>query len=187
MEETKNQVVAPNEEQTVEVAKVNNFKQIVKELLGTGNCRKFNDVRIKNVNVSEEDNYTRVAFTLGDKIPARIANENGEYVDGERNILFSSTFALAGILKENEDYAWMANTLVENPKAINIILNGGTIDILQQKIAEGEPYHNPFTTREEVEDVVFDHDTLINYIVGVKLGKTGQKYADVLAVKMMGF
>ena len=188
MEENKNQVVAPVEEQAVEVAKVNNFKQVIKDLLATGACRKFNDVRIKNITCTEQDNYTRVSFTLADKIPARISKDEGlTFEDGERNVLFSSTFALAGLLKETEDYAWMANKLVEKPEAINVILSGGSIDILQQRVAEGEKYHNPFTTKEEVEDTVFEHDTIVNYIVGVKLGKTGQKYADILAVKMMGF
>ena len=47
--------------------------------------------------------------------------------------------------------------------------------------------HNPFTTKDDVEDTAFDRDTIINYIVGCKLGKTGQKFADVMAVKLMGF
>ena len=81
----------------------------------------------------------------------------------------------------------MANTVVERPQIINLILNGGSIDIIQQEVKAGEPYHNPFTTKEEPEDTIFDHDTIVNYIVGVHLGKTGTKFADILAVKMMGF
>lgn len=191
MEETKvNQTTVPNEEQVAEVVATSNdsFKQIIKNLMSTGACRRFNNIRIKNVNTEELDNYCRVSFTLADKIPARVSKDEGlTFEDGERNVIFTSTYALAGSLKENEDLAWIANPLRENPKAIGVIMTGGSIDILQQRVAEGEKYHNPFTTKEEVEDTVFDHDTIINYIVGVNLGKTGQKFADMLAVKMMGF
>ena len=187
-EEIKNQTTVPNEEQVAEVTVNNSFKQIIKNLMSTGNCRRLSDIRIKNINTEEQDNYTRVSFTLQDKIPARVSKDEGlTFEDGERNVLFSSTYALAGVLKEDENLAWLANHLRENPKAINVILNGGSIDILQQRVAEGEKYHNPFTTREEVEDTVFDHDTIVNYIIGVRLSKTGAKFADMLAVKMMGF
>lgn len=164
------------------------FKNVIKDLMSTGKCRKFNDLRIKNVNISEEDNYTRVSFTVNTKIPGYISKDNGEtYELGENNVIYSSTFALAGMLKENEELSWMANALRENPAAINIILNGGTIDVIQHRVNKGEPYHNPFTTKDEIEETVFDHDTIINYVVGCKLGKTGQKYSDIMAIKMMGF
>ena len=191
MAEKKEQVEAP---EVVEQTEVNttvesgNFKQILKDLMSTGNCRRYNDLKVKNVNISEEDNYTRVSFSVDRKIPGYVSKDNGETFSlGETNVIFSSTYALSGILKENEELSWMANALRENPKAINIIMNGGNIDVLQQNVKAGEPYHNPFTTKDDVEDTAFDRDTIINYIVGCKLGKTGQKFADVMAVKLMGF
>lgn len=164
------------------------FKEIIKNLMASGKCRKFNDLRIKNVNQSEQDNYTRISFTVNNPVPGYISRDNGlTYELGTTNTIFSSTFALAGLLKEDEEKSWMANTVVERPQVINLILNGGSIDIIQQEVKAGEPYHNPFTTKEEPEDTIFDHDTIVNYIVGVHLGKTGTKFADILAVKMMGF
>ena len=163
------QTEAPVQEQVVVAGE--NFKEVLKTLMASGKCKRFNGLRIKNVNFSEEDNYTRVSFTVASKVPGYVSKDNGvTFTLGETSTIFSSTYALA-----------------ENPKALNLIMNGGTIDIIQQTIAEGEPYHNPFTTKEDVEDTVFDHDTIINYIVGFDLGKTGARFADVLAVKMMGF
>ena len=180
------QTEAPVQEQVV--ANGETFKEVLKTLMASGKCKRFNGLRIKNVNFSEEDNYTRVSFTVASKVPGYVSKDNGvTFTLGETSTIFSSTYALAGMLKEDEEKSWMANALAENPKALNLIMNGGTIDIIQQSVAEGEPYHNPFTTKEDVEDTVFDHDTIINYIVGFELGKTGARFADVLAVKMMGF
>ena len=180
------QTEVPNvQEQVVESG---SFKEIIKNLMTTGACHRFSGLRIKNVNVSEEDNYTRVSFTVSDKIPGYITKDGGATFElGSTTTVFSSTFALAGMLKEDEEKSWMANALTANPNAINLLMNGGSIDVIQHNVKAGEPYHNPFTTKEDVEDTTFDHDTIINYIVGFKFGKTGEKFAEILAIKMMGF
>ena len=180
------QTEVPNvQEQVVESG---SFKEIIKNLMATGTCHRFSGLRIKNVNVSEEDNYTRVSFTVSDKIPGYITKDGGATFElGNTTTVFSSTFALAGMLKEDEEKSWMANALTANPNAINLLMNGGSIDVIQHNVKAGEPYHNPFTTKEDVEDTTFDHDTIINYIVGFKFGKTGEKFAEILAIKMMGF
>lgn len=179
------QTEVPVQEQ---VAENGTFKAILKSLMESGSCKRYNGLRIKNVNVTEEDNYTRVSFTVNDKIPGYVSKDGGNTFELDKtNTIFSSTYAIAGMLKEDEEKSWLANTLNENPKAINLIMNGGTIDVIQHTIKQGESYHNPFTTKEYVENTTFDHDTIINYIVGFHFGKSGEKFADILAVKMMGF
>ena len=83
--------------------------------------------------------------------------------------------------------AMMGNYVIDHPEIIPVLLSGATISVVQTNVNAGEEYHNPFTTKEDVEDTTFDHDTIINYIVGFQFGKTGEKFADILAVKMMGF
>lgn len=179
------QTEVPVQEQVVENG---TFKAILKSLMASGSCKRYNGLRIKNVNVTEEDNYTRVSFTVNDKIPGYVSKDGGNTFELDKtNTIFSSTYAIAGMLKEDEEKSWLANTLNENPKAINLVMNGGTIDVIQHTVKAGEAYHNPFTTKEDAEDTTFDHDTIINYIVGFQFGKTGEKFADILAVKMMGF
>ena len=163
------------------------FKDIIKDLIAAG-ARRYNGLRIKNVKFSEEDNYTRVTLVVHPTIPGMISKDGGlTWEPGMTNNIFTSTFALAGMLKEDEEKSWLANTLSENPQALNIILNGGSVDVIQHTVKAGVPYKNPFSTREDATETTFDHDTIINYVVGFSYGKTGAKFADVLAVKMMGF
>ena len=72
---------------------------------------------------------------------------------------------------------------------IRVLLPGSKIDIIRQLVKAGEEYVNPFTTKsaEDVVPSVFDHDTYITHIVSIELGKNGSKFADMLAMKVMGF
>ena len=177
--------VAEEDNNTTTTGKLS-YNQIIRKLLTNGAVRK-NGLRVKNVNYDERDNYTMVSFTLDKPVPGYVQNDNGTWELGVTNVIFTSMYAIAGALKEDEELGWLANALIENPKAVNLIFNGSTIDIIQQQISEGEGYVNPFSSKENVEPQIFDHDTIINTIVKFKLGKTGQRMADTLAIKMMGF
>ena len=163
------------------------YKNIIKKLIASG-CKRINSIRIKNVNFTEKDNYTMISFTLASSIRGFVSNDGGTtYEEGMTNTVFTSLYAIVGALKEDEELGWMANALLENPQALNLIFNGSTVDILQQEIAAGEEFKNPFSTRTDVEPQVYDHDLIINHILGFKLGKVGMKMADKLADKLMGF
>lgn len=163
------------------------YQNIIKRLVATG-CKRINSIRIKNVNFTEKDNYTMISFTLASPIRGFVTNDDGAtYELGKTNTLFTSLYAITGALKEDEELGWMANALLDNPQALNLIFNGATVDILQQEISAGEEFTNPFSSRTNVEAQVYDHDIIINHIIGFKLGKTGLKMADRLADKLMGF
>lgn len=163
------------------------YQNCIKKLIAAG-CKRINSVRIKNVNFTEKDNYTMISFTLSTPIRGFVSNDNGvTYQEGMTNTLFTSLYAIVGALKEDDELGWMANALLDNPQALNLIFNGGSIDILQQEIAAGEQFTNPFSTRNDVTVQVYDHDVIINHIIGFKLGKTGEKMAARFADKLMGF
>lgn len=171
------------ENETVDVS----YKNIIKKLIASG-CKRINSIRIKNVNFTEKDNYTMISFTLASSIRGFVSNDGGTtYEEGMTNTVFTSLYAIVGALKEDEELGWMANALLENPQALNLIFNGSTVDILQQEIAAGEEFKNPFSTRTDIESQVYDHNLIINHIIGFKLGKVGMKMADRLADKLMGF
>lgn len=175
------------ETQAVEVSNGVGYQNVIKKMIA-GGAKRINSVRIKNVNFTEKDNYTMISLTLAQPIKGFVSNDGGaSYEEGVTQTMFTSLFAIAGALKEDEDLGWMANTLLEKPEAINLILNGAQVDILQQEIGAGEEYSNPFSTRTDVEAQVYDHDVIINNIVGFKLGKVGLKMADKLADKLLGF
>lgn len=163
------------------------YQNIIKKVMAAG-AKRINSVRVKNVNFTEKDNYTMVSFTLAAAIRGFISPDGGNtYELSTTNTMFTSLFAITGALKEDEEYGWMANTLLEKPDALNLILNGATVDILQQEISAGQEYLNPFTTKDNPEPQVYDHNVIINNIIGFKLGKTGVQMANRLADKLLGF
>lgn len=163
------------------------YQNCIKKLIAAG-CKRINSIRIKNVNFTEKDNYTMVSLTLSNPIRGFVSNDNGTtYQEGMTNTLFTSLYAIVGALKEDDELGWMANALLDNPQALNLIFNGGSVDILQQEIVAGEQFTNPFSTRNDAPVQVYDHDIIINHIIGFKLGKTGEKMAARFADKLMGF
>lgn len=185
--ETVNEVNVNEEVTNIETNTDVSFNNMIKKLIASG-CKRINSIRIKNVNYTEKDNYTMISFSLATPIRGFVSNDGGvTYEEGNTNIMFTSSYAISGALKEDEELGWMANALLDNPQALNLIFNGAQIDILQQHISAGEEYKNPFSTRTEVEPQVYDHDIIINHIIGFKLGKVGLKMADKLADKMLGF
>ena len=178
---TINATVESNE--TVNVS----YQNIIKKLIASG-CKRVNSVRIKNVNFTEKDNYTMVSFTLASPIRGFVSEDGGvTYQDGKTTTLFTSLYAIVGALKEDEELGWMGNALLDNPKALNLIFNGATVDIIQQEVSAGEEVKNPFSTNENASTTDYDHDIIINHVIGFKLGKVGIKMADKLADKLMGY
>ena len=175
--------------QQVEAVQTNTpltHEAIIKKMVARG-CKRINGVRIKNVNFTEKDNYTMISLTLASPIKGYVTKDGGEtYELGLTNTLFTSLYAIAGAMKEDEELAWMANGLLEHPKALNLILNGGNIDVIQEEIAANEEFKNPFSTREDAEVQSYDHDIIVNHVIGFKLGVTGSKMSDKLANVMMG-
>lgn len=192
MAETVNQTAV--EEQVQENVQNNNevvntklsYDKIIKNMLANGGKR-INNIRVKNVNNTEKDNYTMISFTIDRNIPGNVLQDDGSYKEGMTNVIFTSLYAIAGALKEDEELGWLANTFLENPDALNLILNGATIDIIQQAVEAGEEYYNPFTTKTDSLPQVFDHSTFINNVIKFKLGKTGQRMSELLAIKKMGY
>lgn len=176
------EVPANNEENNSKLS----FTQVIRKMLANGGKR-INGVRVKNVNFTDKDNYTMVSFTLDRPIRGNVMQEDGSYKEGITNVIFTSLYAIAGTLKEDEELGWLANALLETPKALNLIFNGATIDIVQEAVKAQTPYNNPFSSNPNPTPQVFDNDTFINHVVHFKLGKTGQTMSQTLAVKMMGF
>jgi hypothetical protein len=165
---------------------VTGYQSIIKKLKANG-CKLLSGLMIKNLNYTEEDNYTRVSFTLNRPIRGYVTDDNGEtWKEGVTNIVFTSLYGIVGALKEDEELSWMSNALLNNPKILNMIFCGATINILQQDVVAGEEYSNPFSTRSDVPTQIYDHDIIINHIIKFKLNKTGEKMADKLADKLMG-
>lgn len=165
--------------------KTSDYDAIVKGIIAAGG-KKISGIRVKNANFTEKDNYTMVSFTLANKVRGYIRDEEtGAYKEGMTNVIFTSLFAICGALKEDDEKAWIANHLLSHPSALPLLFAGSTIDIVQSEIPAGVTYRNPFSTRENVEGVTYDHDTIINNLIRVRFGKMGEIAASRLMDKML--
>lgn len=160
-------------------------REIINGLLKNG-AKEVKNLKIKNVTVTILENYTRLGLTLDKPVEGYVANTEGTYDKGETNVIFVSAFAIASVLKDNDDTAFAANHLVEHPEAMNVLLSRATIDIIQEPVASGQEYRNPWSSNED-NSTVFDHDTIINHLTNIKLSDFGMKKLDTLADKMLGF
>lgn len=165
---------------------VSGYSNIIKKQVALG-AKLIKGIRVKNVNFTEKDNYTMISFTLATPVRGFVSDDGGvTFKDGMTNTIYTSLFAITGAMKEDEELSWMANSILNAPQALNLILNGSTIDILQQSVAAGEEYRNPFSSNQNAEAQVYDHDVIINNITAFTLGKIGQKMADKIADKLIG-
>lgn len=160
-------------------------KEIINGLLKNG-AKSINGLKVKNVTVTILENYTRLGLTLDKPVEGYIAKEDGTFEKGETNTIFVSAFAVSSVLKDNDDCAFAANHLVEHPEAMNVILSRAQIDIIQEPVTAGQEYRNPWSNNSD-NATVFDHDTIINHLTGIKLSDFSIRKLDTLADKMLGF
>ena len=180
------QVVDNTVETTVEEQSTERtFKDICNEIVANGGTR-IRGIKVRSCKITEQDNYTMVSLTLERKVKGYRANEDtGIFEEGETNVIFSSSYSLASVLKNNEDLAFCANSLVESPKGFEVVLSGATIDIIQQPVAADELYKNPFSTSGS-EGVSLGHDTIINHVVNIVPCKRAMMVLDRVALSMFG-
>ena len=165
--------------------RTSDYDAIIKGIIAAGG-KKLPGIRDKNANFTEKDNYTMVSFTLANKVRGYVRDEEtGVYKEGMTNVIFTSLFAICGALKEDDEKAWIANHLLNHPTALPLLFAGSTIDIVQTEVAAGVTYRNPFSTRDNVEGVSYDHETIINNVIKVRFGKMGEIAASRLMDNML--
>lgn len=139
---------------------------------------------VKNVNITTFENYVRLGLTLDKPIKGYVAQEDGTYKLGETKVVFISLYSVTAIMKQKDDISFVANHLLANPQAAQVLLSNAKIDLVQQPVKAGESYINPFS--ESANEVVFDHDTIINHLIDFSLTDRAMALVDKLALSLMG-
>lgn len=153
------------------------YEKIVQSLIKADGNEYYRNLKVKTAKVTEMENYFMVNLTINRPIRAMVADANGVFKEGSRNIIFSSNFALGGVIKNTESIAWIGNSLVENARVFEAIMAGATIDVISQPVKAGQLYHNPFSTRNN--EVKMNNDTFINHIVAIRVsGETSEDIRD---------
>lgn len=158
-------------------------KQVIEKLVKAGNVV-IKDLKVKNVTVKAEENYTRVALTVDKEVDGyNVADDGVTFEKGKTKTIFVSLYSISSILKDNEDTAFAASYAVEHINTVRVLLSGATINIIQEAVAEGTDYTNPWS--DNADAVKFDHDTIINHLTDIKLSSFGQKALDKIFDKML--
>ena len=153
------------------------YEKIVQSLIKADGNEYYRNLKVKTAKVTEMENYFMVNLTINRPIRAMVADENGIFKEGSRNIIFSSNFALGGVIKNTESIAWIGNSLVENAKVFEAIMAGATIDVISQPVKANQLYRNPFSTRNN--ETKMSNDTFINHIVAIRVsGETSEDIRD---------
>ena len=156
--------------------------QVISNLVKNGGVV-LKDLKVKNVNVTVKENYTRVALTLDKEVDGYTSEDGVTFEKGKTNVIFLSLFSISSILKDNEDTAFAASYAVEHINTVKVLLSGANISIIQESVAEGQEYINPWS--DNAEPTVFDHATIINHLTDIKLGKFGEKALEAIFNKML--
>lgn len=161
-----------------------NVQEVVRTLLKNG-AKRIDNAVVKTVSVNRQENYDRVALTLAKPVTGYTLNqETGEYEKSDDvRTIFVSSFSIGAILADNEDSAFAKRFLMEKPQMLELALSYAKVDILQESVEANTDYVNPFSSSTEGRTI--DHDTIINHIVAIELGKRGLRFLAKLEDKML--
>ena len=173
-----------NEDKGVVVSKIKTNKQVVAELLAKG-CNKIIGIRVRSSIVTPKDNYVMVSLRLERGVPGYVSDGEGVFTKGETATVFASSYSIASVLKDNDETAWAANQLIQNPKGLEVILAGAKVDLVQEEVAADEIYKNPFSS-SDVDGQSLGHDTIINHVVKIEICQKAKQMLNMLAMNMMG-
>lgn len=185
------QIEAAVEQQVAENADVDIFAQfmgettteskdrdeIIKELISSGNAKRINGLTVRNVVAKEFDTHALLTFVVKEYVigDVRSAEEDafGQPIInlGKTHNVQTSSYAVAGVMKDSPKMAIFAADVVSNPNVANMLFAGSKVDIIMQFVAAGEEYINPFASN--AEPTIFERDKMIHHVVRLELGEVG--------------
>lgn len=158
---------------------VKSTEDIIKELIASGKAKRINNLTVKNVVATQFDTHALLTFVvkefvIGDTRDANEVDSFGQPVVrlGKTHNVQTSSYAVAGIMKDNPKLAIFATDVVDTPQTANMLFAGSKIDVVLQYVPANTEYVNPFASNPGT--VVFDRDKMIHHIVSLGLGEVGQ-------------
>ena len=154
-------------------------EDIIKELLASGKAKRLNGLTVKNVVATQFDTHALLTFVvkefvIGDTRDTNEVDAFGQPVVklGKTHNVQTSSYAVAGVMKDNPKLAIFATDVVDTPQLANMLFAGANIDVVMQYVPANTEYVNPFASNAEA--VTFDRDKMIHHIVSLNLGEVGQ-------------
>lgn len=151
--------------------------EVIKDLIASGNAKRINGLTVRNVVAKEFDTHALLTFVVKEYV---IGDTRTEEVDafgqpiislGKTHNVQTSSYAVAGVMKDSPKMAVFAPDVISNPNIANMLFAGAKIDVIMQFVAAGETYDNPFASN--AEPTTFERDKMIHHIVRLELGEVG--------------
>ncbi len=162
-------------------------EDIVKEIIASGKGKLLKNLTVRNVVATQFDTHALLTFVvkefvIGDTRDANEVDAFGQPVVklGKTHNVQTSSFAVAGIMKDSPKLAIFSTDVVDNPQTANMLFAGSNIDVLMQYVPAGTEYINPFATN--ATPVVFERDKMIHHVVGLTMGEVGE---DMYRARLM--
>ena len=120
---------------------------------------------VRNINVTDMTTWQRVSITLNTPVKGYIADDDGNYSEGEVNVIFVSSFSVVAAFRNNPKTAFAGNYIAEHPNCLQVLLSGAKIEIVQEAVSEGKEYSNPWSNNPTPAPV--EHDSYYNHITDI--------------------
>lgn len=168
----------------------NSREAVIKELLASGRAKRLNGLTVRNVVATQFDtdvsSHTLLTFVVKEYVVGDTRTGELDAFDqpviglGKTHNVQSSSYAVAGVMKDVPKLAIFAKEMVDNPELANLLFAGGKLDIVMEFVPKDTDYVNPFATNPTPAH--FDRDKVIHHIISVSLGEVGE---DVYHARLM--
>ena len=145
---------------------------------------KSETVTIVNVTVTDCKNWTRIALTLNREVDGPVCDSEGNWSMGKTRVVFLSLYSVLSTLKNTNETLAITGHIADNPTALQVILCGAKVELLQQEVKANATYINAFTG-EEVEHES-DHDSIFNHLVTIEFSDKGLRAIEKIEDKLLG-
>lgn len=168
----------------------NSREATIKQLLASGRAKRLNGLNVRNVVAttfdSDAGSHTLLTFVVKEWVVGDCRTGELDAFEqpiiglGKTHNVQSSSYAVAGVMKDTPKLAIFAKEMVDNPELANLLFAGGKLDIVMEFVPKDTDYVNPFATNPT--PARFDRDKVIHHIISVSLGEVGE---DVYHARLM--
>lgn len=150
---------------------------------------KVEKVKVLNLHITDKreegKDQIMLSFTTDKEFDTYRADENGAYAPSKTNVIFPSYFGIAAVLREDPIISPLVDFVLENDLAMKVLLNNSIVTVIQEPIAKGEVYNNPYSSKQNNSDPS-DHDWYAYHVDSIELNDIAKNYVDKMICKALG-
>ena len=140
---------------------------------------------VVSIDDAAEDKPAQVTIKFEEPcVKAFVANEDGVFEEKVVDYIVVRTYAISGLFKKARK-GYLGRYIVRKPTALELLLPGAEVDILQQPLAANTWYYNPFSTKETTTARRYATDRIINNVVGIVFDTQGKRQIEKIEDKLL--